>query len=227
MLRRIVLCAVVLCAPAIASAVTITIDDFENGNLAAWTAGSNGQIVVDPLDSSNHVLNFTALGDGGNIWTANTYAATGNDWWLSFDYLGTAPNSGGFIGWDTDTLYAGNEKWLAGTNPAGLFPDAVVLTDDSTWHHYVIHLTRGQDLAGAQPLPDAPVYIKAEDWYRGDSIAGDAYFDNLVITDVNPASAVPEPSTLALLAMGFGLLAAGARRGRSIVQDPRRQTRRA
>jgi hypothetical protein len=204
MLKRILLAAAMLCVPAIGSATTITIDNFENGNLNAWTPGSSGQIVVDPLNSSNHVLNFTALGDGGNIWTATTYAATGNDWWFYFDYLGQ-PNplvggtSGGFIGWDDDTSYAGNERWLAGTAASGN-PD-LILTDDGAWHHYVIHLSRGTNLT------NGPVYFKAEDWVFADAIVGNAFFDNIGITDVNPQATVPEPGTLLLIATGSGWLA--------------------
>ena len=51
-----------------------------------------------------------------------------------------------------------------------------------------------------------------EDWYRGDGIALNAYFDNLVITDVNPNATVPEPGTLLLLATGSSLIARRARR---------------
>ena len=216
MMKRVVLSAVAWLIPSIAFATSINIDNFENGNLNAWNPIGFGQIVNDPLpmNPGNHVLNFTGVGDGGNIWTAGTYAATGSDWWLSFDYLGIPSpacnppsvvdhcGSGGFIGWDDDTSYAGNERWLGGTTPAG-GPD-LLLTDDGTWRHYVIHLTR----TGPTPnLWPTAVHFKTEDWYRGDSSAGNAYFDNLVFTDVNPnTSAVPEPASLALVASGLASL---------------------
>jgi hypothetical protein len=97
MMKRVVLSAVMFLIPAIASATTITIDNFENGNLNAWNPVGFGQIVVDPLNSSNHALSFSGLGDGGDIWTAATYAATGNDCG-SPDYFGyPTGNTGGFI----------------------------------------------------------------------------------------------------------------------------------
>ena len=206
MIKRVVLSAVMFLVPAMASATTITIDNFESGNLNAWNPIGFGQIVVDPLNSSNHALNFTALGDGGNIWTASTYAATGNDWWFSFDYLGlpAAGNplgTGGFVGWDDDTFYAGNERWLAGTPGGGADQ---LLIDDGAWHHQVIHLTR----SGTPNLWPTAVYLKMEDWVHSDGIAGNAYLDNIAITDVPPdGPAVPEPASLVLLASGLLLIA--------------------
>ena len=202
MMTRVALSVLMFLTPAIASATTITIDNFETGNLNTWNPVGFGQIVVDPLNSSNHALNFSGLGDGGNIWTAATYAATGNDWWFSFDYLGypLQTDTGGFIGWDTDQLYAGTERWLGGTNSAG--GALVSMIDDGTWHHYVIHLTR---TPGSANLPAGAVYFKAEDWiHSSDHIAGNAFFDNFAITDVSPtAAAVPEPSSLVLLTSGL------------------------
>src|SRR5262249_14447704 len=133
-----------------------------------------------------------------------TYAATGTDWWLSFDYLGfpAGPNTGGVIGWDTDTFYAGNERWLAGAISAGV---DVFLTDDGAWHHYVIHLTRGINLT------NRPVHIKAEDAVKADAIAGNAYFDNIVLTNFDPAAPpVPAMPPLLTLSLFAALLAVAA-----------------
>ena len=210
--KRAALLVVLIFVLGNAPLAPISIDNFENGNLNAWTAGSTGQIVVDPLNGSNHALHFTALGDGGDIWTAATYAATGNDWWLIFDYLGTpGTNTGGSIGWDTDTAYAGTERWLASTAVgAADFP----LTDDGAWHHYVIHLIRGTNLVAG------PVYFKMEDWQGADKIAGNAYFDNIVITDVDPQISVPVlPPVVGALLLAFLLAMA--------VMQLRRQTSRA
>jgi hypothetical protein len=203
MLKSALVVAALLCTVASASAqTTITVDNFENGNLSAWTPLSSGQIIVDPLNPSNHALHFTTRGDGGDIWTATSYFATGTDWWLSFDYLGLGTNTGGYIGWDTDTANAGTERWLAGTPLSGGADS--LLIDDGTWHHYVIHLIRGVNLtAGAK-------YLKAEDWQGGDSIAGNAYFDNIVITDFDPTTSVPLLSPLLTALLFVALLAVAA-----------------
>jgi hypothetical protein len=201
MLKLAVLFVVLLYAVAPVSAQT-TIDNFEQGNLNAWTPGSSGQIVTDPLNASNHVLHFTAGGDGGDIWTASSFFATGTDWWLSFDYLGLpGSNTGGSIGWDTDTLNAGNERWLASTASGAADSQ---LIDDGTWHHYVIHLVRGVNLTAG------PKFIKAEDWIKADAIIGNAYFDNIVISDFDPAAGPPPVPTLApiLTTSLFGILLA-------------------
>jgi hypothetical protein len=52
------------------------------------------------------------------------------------------------------------------------------------------------------------VYFKAEDWIHSDSIPGNAYFDNITITDVAPGAVVPEPASFALLATGLAALIA-------------------
>lgn len=204
MMKRVVLSALMFLVPASASATTITIDNFENGNLNAWTSGS-GQIVVDPLGGPNHAVHFTSRVSGGDIWTTQTFTTPGNDWWLSWDYLGLqdGTQTGGFIGWDTDQQFAGTERWLGGAAIGG--GADIAMASDGTWHHYTIHLHRGSAPAN---LPAGAVFFKLEDWDQTpDNIAGNAYFDNIVITDVDPNGApsavTPEPASLTLLATGL------------------------
>ena len=206
MVKRVILSGLMLLVPALASATTITIDNFENGNLNAWTS-NHGQIVADPLNASNHVVHFTSRISGGDIWTTQSFAPSGNDWWLSWDYLGSpaGPQTGGAIGLDPDQQNAGpGEHWLgAASNTCGNCAD-MIMTGDGTWHHYVAHMTR---TGGTPNMPAGPVFFKLEDWDQADLVAGNAFFDNIVLTDVdpngNPSAVTPEPASLTLLATGL------------------------
>lgn len=211
MLKRIVLFVVLLGVPTVASAASILIDDFQSvaagsaPSSSLWTTG-NGQVVVDPLDASNQVLHFTALGDGGDIWTQATFGSG----WLTFDFYGTSTTtSGGFIGWDVDQANAGIEQWLGGTTPSG--GPVILLADNVGWRTYTVPFT--------VPVSYTGVYFKLEDWGSADNIAGNAYFDNLRFSDTDPALVpVPEPATFLLIATGLGSLVARRQRRRS--DDP-------
>ena len=50
-----------------------------------------------------------------------------------------------------------------------------------------------------------PLHLMLEDFVGSDAIAGNVYFDNIVVT------AVPEPETYAMLLAGLGLLGFTAR----------------
>ena len=56
------------------------------------------------------------------------------------------------------------------------------------------------------------LFFSFQDWVGAASgnISGDAYFDNIVITNISEASNVPEPSTLAVFA--FCMIAFATRR---------------
>jgi hypothetical protein len=51
---------------ATASSATLFQEDFESG-LSQWTSNQSGIVVIDPLQSANHVLTFTSLGSAGDI----------------------------------------------------------------------------------------------------------------------------------------------------------------
>jgi hypothetical protein len=171
------------------SALTLFYEDFES-DLSQWGSANgifSGVIVDDPLNpGSNKAVTFTQLWGGGDITTPWIHNPTGQ-YTLSFDYLGTCGHSdcGGFI-WNDITGWNG-------TN--GQYPDT--LPDTGKWEHLSFtfsgaHMTR----------------IFLEDWNGSGGFAGDAFFDNIELTDANGSTrAVSEPASIALL--GLGLLGLG------------------
>ena len=192
-----VLLGFLLFASMPAYGTTLFFEDFET-DLSNWTGKSggshNGIIVSDPLET-DHALAFTALNWGGDIFTQDVFTSPTGEYILSFDYLGMCNSSdcGGFIGYSyglPDT-----HVWLGGTG--GPYPD--LLPDTGQWEHVTISFTAGSD-----------IHLMLEDWVGSGGIAGDAYFDNILLTDGSGPSPVPEPSTLLLL--GSGLLGVGGLR---------------
>mgnify|MGYP002641060786 FL=1 len=175
-----------------ASVINVFTDDFESGNLSKWTGKNGGpttgSIVVDPLDSSNHVLNFNSLGSGGDIFSLDTVATT-STFTLSFDYMGSGSSGGGdgFLGLSLGL--PGSHTWLFGNS----YPSVTTLIDDGVWRNYLVEISN--------PYPGQSVHLMMEDFR---AVAGNAYFDNILLADT---SAIPEPSILAL--MGFGLAGFG------------------
>ena len=184
--------------PAQSTDLNLFTDDFES-DLSQWVGkgGSthNGQIVTDPLDSGNQVLNFTKLVAGGDVFSVDPLLSTSGEYSLSFDYLGIAqegstPNNlGGFAGYSFGL--PGNHIWLAGTS--GSSGAAPILKDDGSWHSYEFTFQ----------TPNA-VRIMLEDFIHSGGIAGDAYFDNVSLEAIGDASvSTPEPSTSLLVYFGL------------------------
>ena len=164
-------------------------DNFESGNLNQWTGKlglpHHGQIVIDPLNPTNHVLTFTAGAAGGDIFNDSQISLVGQPqhFVLSFDFLalpigGVPPlEYGGFAGITTDPDGVLPHYWLAGTFfdalnvPATV---ATVLTADGQWHHYAVDFT---EVVLSNNLTSIQVML--EDWYDRLSIPGDIYFDNV------------------------------------------------
>jgi hypothetical protein len=198
---------------ASAANVSAFSETFE-GNLSAWTGINNGAItqaaiVVDPLNSNNHVLGFPVLGSGGSIYTVDTIATTTGQFTVSFDYLGRARQGsvagdlGGFFGISQN--YPGTHQWVAGT---GSYPAPIDLIDDGQWHTYT--LTFNTTIGST-------VHLMFEDYVGSGGVTGDVFFDNIQFNASNvapaPLNGVPEPGSLALLGVA-GLAAAAVRRRR-------------
>ncbi len=195
MLKKIVIIAL-LVAPVAFGNVTFS-DNFENG-LSQWTGKNGGahtgQIVNDPLVSGNHVLNFGSNAAGGDVFTSELISHEKGPIILSFDYLGIPgldSNGGGFVGISyTD---GSSNMWIASDLPYnGSFGLTEPLADDGIWHHYSIVI---------DPAQDFRIMIEDFNNYGKDPIAGNAYFDNITVTN-----AVPAPGALILSSLGTGLV---------------------
>ena len=170
--------------------VTIFADTFEAGNLDQWVGRSgpqshSGVIVTDPLNPANNVLTFTAQAIGGDMFGAvpGSVNPAIQHLTISFDFLArpaiTPPSdNGGFVGINPDTTYP-SPYWLAGTVAVWLIPANGILLDvDEQWHHYDFDFTA---VAAANNLTS--FFVVLEDFLASaNSVAGDAYFDNVQVT---------------------------------------------
>jgi hypothetical protein len=191
-------------AIAVPSSTYVFSENFE-GTLASWfdrnPASPDAKITTDPLNSANHVLAFNTIMGSGSVFT-NTLVASSGSYTLSFDYLGmpgrggNAGDLGGYIGVSLGGN-GSNQYWAGGT---GSYPTPLSLIDDGAWHHYTLTFN--------SPIGQA-VRVMVEDWDGSYGVAGDAYFDNIVLRDTSVAVnvEVPEPGSLALV--GLALAAAG------------------
>jgi len=144
---------------------TLFFDDFESG-LGQWATVGSGVIVNDPLNPNNHVLTFTKLWSHGDILSRVINSTTGR-YILSFDYLGTcsSKNCGGFIG------YEPGDVWIGGSDSN--YPDLlVVLPDTGRWEKVIIVFSG-----------PTPISLQLEDHILSGGVPGDAYFDNILLTD--------------------------------------------
>ncbi len=182
-------------------------DNFEQTLASAWTDRSpsnrEGGQFNDPLREGNHVLGFNRLGAGGSVFGKTVVSGPTSIFTLTFDYLGmpgrggVAGDLGGYIGVAADGYENTIGYWIGGT---GSHLTPIALIDDGQWHSYSFTWTSG---IGNR------LRVMAEDWAGSGGVAGDAFFDNIVLTNGTTPNNVPEPGSLALVVLGLAAATAG------------------
>lgn len=170
-------------------------DRFE-GNLSKWTGKFGGEhhgvIVDDPLRPRNHVVTFTELAYGGDIFSEEIVVKQGYTYVLIFEYLGipdlggVPDNLGGAIGFSDQFV----ENWFSGrflaatdlgSPTSGIDDDPLI--DDGKWHKYKIEFDPFE--SGYYYYDGSPenntIRITLEDWLGSGGVAGDIFFDDIVL----------------------------------------------
>lgn len=162
-------------------------EDFENG-LAQWTGRSTGhhaQIVADPLDAGNDVVDFTETVAAGDLFSLPIPVDVNGEYTLTFDYLGLPSasslpdNLGGFLGISDDI--PGDHHWLYGP-VANLAEHDQDLVEDGAWHSYSVTFVP----ADLIQVAEGTIHIMIEDGEGPGSLPEDAFFDNIRLTHRAP-----------------------------------------
>jgi hypothetical protein len=167
-------------------------DNFQT-DLSQWTTNLSGAIVAAPVGGGN-ALHFNSLGSGGDIFSSLISFSGAGTYHLKFDYLGTcqAGGCGGYVGLhpggSTTTVPVTGDAWLASDTPAAYFTP-FTFSSNGAWTTVNFDFVVTTNNAFG---------LKLEDFVGSGGEAGDAYFRNLVLS-----SAVPEPSTWAMMILGF------------------------
>lgn len=171
------------------------IERFE-GDLSKWigkfSSEHHGVIVNDPLRPRNHVVTFTQLVYGGDIFSEEIVVKPGYTYILIFEYLGipdlggVPDNLGGAIGFSDQFV----ENWFSGrflaatdlgSSTSGIDDDPLI--DDGKWHKYKIEFDPFE--SGYYYYDGSPenntIRITLEDWLGSGGIAGDIFFDDIVL----------------------------------------------
>jgi len=203
---KLKLCAMLVSATLATSvnAKTLWMEDFENG-LGKWVGKSNapatsfGKIENDPVNAGHgKVVTFPSKVIEGAIYSTMSFnhKELKKPLRLEFDYLGM-PNRGGvtgdlggYIGYARNSNPgpgAENHRWVGGTNPNyNIYKgdNYIHIEDDGQWHHYVVDLS-------AADFPNFQLML--EDYEYAGGVAGDVYFDNIVLTDADGQDKPKEP----------------------------------
>lgn len=161
-------------------------DDFESG-LGQWQPGSSAYITTDPYDAGNHVLAFSALRGGGDIFSNPLSVTPWATYQISCDYLGLGSTDGGVGGYLGVGLKSLSTTWIFG-DPVP--PVKVQLISDGQWHHYT------STFYSKTPLID----LVAEQFKYDHGTPGTVFFDNIKV------NAVPEPCSMIALGLGAAAL---------------------
>ena len=195
-MNKLYVVASILLWGTFSSAETLFFDDFENG-LDNWT-GKNytvptAKIVDDPVnDGHGKVVTFTKKVIEGDIYTKIIInnLPINKPYILEFDYLGipvrkSKEGNGGYIGYSRNTnpgAGPSNHRWVGGTksNYSIYRGDQYqFIKDNGKWNHYKVDLS-------ATDFPDFVLML--EDYLYARGVAGDAYFDNILLTDARGPS---------------------------------------
>lgn len=159
-----------------ADAATLFFEDFESWlSPVKWATLGSAVIDTDPLEG-DQALKFGTITSGGDLFSVGINNPTGS-YLLSFDYLGTCAGlgCGGFIG-----QTGGSPFWLFGSDPFTT-ESPTELIDDGEWHSYSIGFSRSTSLA-----------LALEDFNSSATLfPGDAWFDNVLLTDQFGSQAQP------------------------------------
>jgi len=162
-------------------------EDFENG-LAQWTGrptGHHAQIVADPLEAGNHVVDFTQTVAAGDLFSLPIPVDVNTEYTLTFDYLGLPSaaslpeNLGGFLGISDDI--PGDHHWLYGP-AANLAEHDEDLVEDGAWHSYSVTFVPGEVIQ----VMEGTIHVMIEDGEGPGSLPEDAFFDNIRLTHRAP-----------------------------------------
>ena len=157
-----------------------------------WATIGNAQIVAAP--GGGNALNFRATQAGGDLLSTIIAGSGPGTYNMSFQYFCASAECGGYVGLipgldATSTLpsTAGTDQWLIADSNTYFTPFKII--NNGGWTNVSFNF---------KVTSPGAFGLKLEDFNQaGGNIPGDAYFRDLTV------SSVPEPSTWAMIILGF------------------------